>query len=152
MEFGDDDDGVGGSGECESGIFGMVELRRRRNGGGRAPPPPTESGGPPEYIGDVFVGGELKFTKPQDPVFRSTGRVAAHHLGERQSLVIAGDAEGLGARKGKAKKKKRADRPDTRRDGKAEQHGKQEKRMKIRIPSHRNCISTKFVGGHPVSR
>ena len=101
---------MNGSGITKRGIFiGMEypELRRLRDDAARTAETPRAHAGMPRYVDDVRVGNELEISKPQDPDCCEIGRVAVHHLGEPRYLILVfDDAEGLGARKGKAKKKK----------------------------------------------
>ena len=91
---------------CQNGIQVVMELKRLRDSAKRASMVPLIHAGTTRYVDDVRVGDELEVTKPNEPDFRKTGRVRVHHLGEpRHLIIVLDDAEGLGARKGKAKKK-----------------------------------------------
>ena len=54
----------------------------------------------------AWTGTQSKFIQPEDSDLSRTGTAESHHLGEPEHFCTAiSDAEGLGAKKGKAKKK-----------------------------------------------
>ena len=113
-----------------------MELKRLRDSAKRASMVPLIHAGTTRYVDDVRVGDELEVTKPNEPDFRKTGRVRVHHLGEpRHLIIVLDDAEGLGARKGKAKKKHKKKKVRT-----------TEWRFEYNDDSQWNCYTCKLIG------